>query len=123
MEHYLKDTLGVPKTNIQTLYDKDASRSGIIEGIRSLTNNPSIKRHSPILIFYAGHGNESPAPQGWESQRSKIQMIVPQDYHTGKEGKRVHGIPDRSIGVLLEKLAEAKGDNIVCSIMKAAGLH
>ncbi|KAG8755819.1 hypothetical protein FRC14_003630 [Serendipita sp. 396] len=113
VKRYLTLKLRVPEKNVQTLLDKQATRSNIIDGIRGLANNPLISHNDPILIFYAGHGTEAPSPNGWYAQRSKVQSIVPQDYGEIKGGKRVHCIPDRSIGILLQELANAKGDNIV----------
>ncbi|KAG8754566.1 hypothetical protein FRC14_004946 [Serendipita sp. 396] len=112
MKCYLRDKLCVPEANIRTLLDTQATRSDIIKGIRELTNNPSITRNDPILIFYAGHGTEATPPKDWDAEQSKIEMIVPQDYRMMKDGKRVHCIPDLSIGILLEDLANAKGNNI-----------
>ncbi|KAG8836256.1 hypothetical protein FRC18_011647, partial [Serendipita sp. 400] len=112
MECYLTAKLRVPRMNIQTLLDGQATRSNIIKGIQELTDNPSITRNDPILIFYAGHGTEAPSPKGWEAEQSKIEMIVPQDYRATKDGKRVGCIPDRTIGILLQQLANAKGNNI-----------
>ena len=64
------------------------------------------------MIYYAGHGTEASAPPAWETGGSKIQMILPQNY-SAESGSEVHGIPDRTIGTLLEDLAQEKGDNIV----------
>ena len=49
---------------------------------------------------------------GWEAGGSKVQMILPQNY-SAEEGSEVYGIPDRTIGALLNDLAKEKGDNIV----------
>ncbi|PVF91812.1 hypothetical protein CPB86DRAFT_279897 [Serendipita vermifera] len=109
---YLIEDLGVPEDNIRTLIDEEAIRTDIIKGIRWLIEHPSIRRNDPILIFFAGHGGEGPAPERWPAQRSKVQYIVPHDYLIEKEGEKVHGIPDLSIAALLNELANIKGDNI-----------
>ncbi|PVF95476.1 hypothetical protein CPB86DRAFT_711190, partial [Serendipita vermifera] len=113
VKDYLIDDLGVPGDNIKTLIDEEATRADIIKGIRWLIEHPSIHRNDPILIFFAGHGGEGPAPEGWPARRSKVQYIVPHDYLTEREGEKVHGIPDLSIAELLNELAITKGDNIV----------
>ncbi|PVF92206.1 hypothetical protein CPB86DRAFT_744545, partial [Serendipita vermifera] len=110
---YLTGDLKVPKDNIKTLKDEKATRIDIIKGIRWLIENPSIRRDDPILIFFAGHGGEGPAPVHWDARRSTVQFIAPHDYLTGKGRQRVHGIPDLSIARLLTELAMAKGNNIV----------
>jgi hypothetical protein len=43
-----------------------------------------------------------------------MQMLVPQDYRKIIEGQKVYGIPDRTIGELVNGIADEKGDNIVC---------
>ncbi|KAG8816674.1 hypothetical protein FRC17_000221 [Serendipita sp. 399] len=117
VERYLKEKLRIPGRNIATLVDKQATRANIIKGIKSLASNSIIKPGDPILIFFAGHGSEAPAPQDWHAHRGKVQLIIPHDYHMNVRTKgretRVCGIPDRALGALLEDLAEAKGDNIV----------
>ncbi|PVF95475.1 hypothetical protein CPB86DRAFT_711236 [Serendipita vermifera] len=110
---YLTDDLKVPEDNIKILRDEKAIRAEIIKGIRWLIDDPSIRQDDPILIFFAGHGGEGPAPVRWDARRSTVQFIVPHDYLTEKEGKKVHGIPDLSIARLLTELATAKGNNIV----------
>lgn len=67
----------------------------------------------PILIYYAGHGGTLPAPPRWDSgSGAKIQTIVPQDYNPTK-GEEVYPIPDRTIGGLIDGIADKKGNNIV----------
>ena len=71
-------------------------------------------RSDPILFYYAGHGSEIYAPEGWQcgGPGSKVQVLVPQDY-CSENGLEVPGIPDRTIRFLLDKIAHSKGDNIV----------
>ncbi|KAG8836257.1 hypothetical protein FRC18_011648 [Serendipita sp. 400] len=110
---FLTEKLGVPEINIQTLHNEEATESNITKGIRGLATNPSITRNDPILIFYAGHGSETAAPEDWESQRAKIQLIVPIDHHAKKDNSEKGCISDRTLNRLLEELAKAKGDNII----------
>jgi Caspase domain len=110
---YLETSLGVPTSQIKTLFNKEATRDAIIESLRDLATNNSINRGDPILIYYAGHGSTSEAPDGWESGGSDIQILVSHDTLCDSDNNRVFGIPDRTIGVLLEEIAQKKDDNIV----------
>ncbi|KDQ61082.1 hypothetical protein JAAARDRAFT_67479 [Jaapia argillacea MUCL 33604] len=112
MKAYLEEDLGVPETQIRFLRDAEATRRAIIQQINDLIADQRIRRGDPILIFYAGHGGEADAPDGWEAGDSKIQMLVPVDFKTTVDEQVVHGIPDRTIGALLSRLAEEWGDNI-----------
>ena len=110
---YLETSLGVPTSQIKTLFNKEATRDAIIASLRDLGNNASINRGDPILIYYAGHGSTAEAPAGWEAGGSHIQILVSHDTLCDSH-KKVFGIPDRTIGVLLEQIAQEKDDNIVC---------
>jgi hypothetical protein len=119
VERYLREDLIVPPGNIKTLSDNKATRFDIIKAFKSLTNDSSIQRGQPIFIFFAGHGGQGRAPEGWISRDSKVQFIVPHDYHTERKGEMIRGIPDLSINRLLTDLAIAKGDNIVRLLFKS----
>ncbi|KIJ56327.1 hypothetical protein M422DRAFT_239548 [Sphaerobolus stellatus SS14] len=110
---YLLNNLHVPKENIRLLLDHQAQRKIILEAFRALQKDTRIKRGDAIIIFYAGHGMEREAPEGWESgdPNNKIQMLVPCDFNP-KARSPIHGIPDRTIGTLLEGLSEKNGNNI-----------
>lgn len=110
---YLVNELKVPEGQIVNLRNSEASRTAIIDGFNKLRDHPDIKVDDPILIYYAGHGGTLPAPPGWESgSGAKIQTIVPQDYNP-TEGEEVYPIPDRTIGGLIDGIANKKGNNIV----------
>jgi len=113
VKEYLEKDLGVPPSQIRYLHDEDATRAAIIKEFRDLQDNPLVRYGDPIFIFYAGHGGETDAPQGWEAGDSKIQMLIPYDFRTEIDGREVLGIPDRTINTLLAGLAQKKGDNIV----------
>ena len=114
MESYLTDTLKVPADQIRILRNREATRSAIIKAFTDLQNDSRIREGDAIVIFYAGHGGETKAPSGWESEGNKTQYICPCDIKTkDKNGNDIHGIPDRTLASLLNKLAKAKGDNIV----------
>jgi len=68
----------------------------------------------PILIYYAGHGGLADTPMSWEAwSTSKITLLVPYDHSSPLvDGNPIHGIPDRTLRVLLSQLVIVKGDNI-----------
>ena len=91
-----------------------ARRAAILHEINALTTDDRIQRGDPILIFYAGQGSTAPTPKGWESAGPKIQLLLPPRFSLReRKGQKVYGIPDRTLDVLLGRLASAKGDNIV----------
>lgn len=95
------------------LINKAASRDAILEAIRSFKDDARINFGDPIFIFYAGHGSQIEAPPGWETGgRHRIQALVPYDCCSTR-GLEVLCIPDRTIGALLEDIADRKGNNIV----------
>ncbi|KIM41893.1 hypothetical protein M413DRAFT_445103 [Hebeloma cylindrosporum] len=103
----------VPRAQIILLTDKAASRSSIISTLDGLSTDPRIQPGDPILFYFAGHGSEIDPPKGWEcgGPNGKIQVLVPQDY-CSEADRKIPGIPDRTIGFLLDKIAHTKGDNI-----------
>ena len=113
MRDYLLTNLRVPESQIRILLDDKAKRADIIKAFSDIEADDRIKKGDPILIFFAGHGDETNAPPGWPSGDvdNQIQMIIPKDYSTGSNP--VHGIPDISLAVLLNKIANRHGDNIV----------
>ena len=112
---FLQKQLGVPSSQIRNLRDSGATRAAIIDGIEAFSLNEEIKKGDPILIYYAGHGGSADTPTGWESGGTgKIELLIPYDHSSSLEdGNPKHGIPDRTLGVLLSQLAIEKGDNIV----------
>ena len=114
IKDWLLNRLGVPESNIRTLQNGAATRSAIIQALKDLSTNVKIKRDDPILIYYAGHGSEAPAPKEWNWDTDMIQMILPCDYGRKSESNRaVPAIPDRTLGVLISQIAQEKGNNIV----------
>ncbi|KAG9121488.1 hypothetical protein FRC07_002546, partial [Ceratobasidium sp. 392] len=110
---YLREYLDIPDDHIAEIYNEKATRAGIIQAFRNLCDDERIEKDDAILIFYAGHGGEVEAPEGWETDGQKIQGLIPYDVRTlDITGRIVEIIPDRTVGSLLEDLAEAKGDNI-----------
>ncbi|CAE7190755.1 unnamed protein product [Rhizoctonia solani] len=111
MYGFLRSDLSVPESRITRLTNEQATRSGIINAMRSLCKDPTIKRFDPIIIFYAGHGCEVESP--FENYREKAQCLVPWDMgRQGMGGHPVSPIPDYTISTLLDELASKKGNNI-----------
>ncbi|KAG8717058.1 hypothetical protein FRC08_008264 [Ceratobasidium sp. 394] len=116
MQEFLTTDLRVPPNHITNLRDSQATREGIIQAFRRIRDDPRIHKGDPILIFYAGHGGLGTAPPEWKKKYGydEIQVIFPYDYNLALPGSKelVNCIPDRTIGMLLNELAAAKGDNI-----------
>ncbi|RXW14955.1 hypothetical protein EST38_g10900 [Candolleomyces aberdarensis] len=113
IRNWLISDFSVPPSQIKDLRDKEATRNAIIEALKGLATDERIQRDDPILIYYAGHGTEAPAPKRWRWDSPQIQMIAPWDFKRRDGSSRItQGIPDRTLGVLLTKLAAEKGNNI-----------
>ncbi|KAH9477071.1 hypothetical protein JR316_0010987 [Psilocybe cubensis] len=94
------------------LTNEAATRIAIIDALKSLKADKRINPGDPILIVYAGHGTQIEAPSGWETGGEHlIQALVPFDC-CSTTGLEIPCIPDRTIGALLESIAETKGNNI-----------
>ncbi|KZV62921.1 hypothetical protein PENSPDRAFT_230202 [Peniophora sp. CONT] len=110
---YLRAELNVPDHQIVNLRDEDATREAIIRGVRAFSEWRTIRKGDPIVIYFAGHGSTSDAPEGWHVGSQKISLIVPHDasgyLDDDPEDLVKHAIPDRTFGALLHDLAE--GDN------------
>ena len=103
---YLEEHLGVPRSQIHLLLDAEATRSAIIQAFNNLVADQRIQRGDPILIFYAGHGSEVDPPKHWEAGSTKIQMLILHNFGINVDGRVIYGILDRTIGVLLARVAE-----------------
>jgi hypothetical protein len=65
-------------------------------------------------VYYGGHGSRTVAPDSLPSTDGKIETMVPHDERAkNAQAEIIHGIPDRTIDVLLSNLATAKENNIV----------
>lgn len=112
VEVYLESKLSVPKSQITSLRNERATRSAIIQAFRALKDDDRIDYGNPILIYFAGHGGQATAPEGWPCS-GKVQMIIPYDCGCQFGGEIVHGIPDLTIAWHLKRIADKKGNNIV----------
>ncbi|PSR72747.1 hypothetical protein PHLCEN_2v11442 [Hermanssonia centrifuga] len=115
--------LEVPQENVLVLTGQRATREAIITKFQEhLIDNPKIKRGDPILFHFSGHGSRKPAPKGWKviedeeeegEMRRKVEIIIPWDEGLEDDaGRKICGIPDRTIGALISKVAKLHGDNI-----------
>ncbi|KZV62922.1 hypothetical protein PENSPDRAFT_692082 [Peniophora sp. CONT] len=111
VEEYLRTELNVPGHQIVNLHDHAATRDAILRELRALCAHETIREGDPILIYFAGHGATTKAPEGWITGRKKIPFIVPHDCLVGADnGKRVYPIQEETLGELLRELSEQKGD-------------
>ncbi|KAG8761907.1 hypothetical protein FRC12_009271 [Ceratobasidium sp. 428] len=116
IKDFISTDLRVPDDHIINLRDEQATREEIIKAFGRLRDDPRIHKGDPILIYYAGHGGKREAAAEWKEKYGyeEIQVIFPHDYNTLLSGSEElkNCIPDRTIGMLLNELAEAKGNNI-----------
>ncbi|KAI9461121.1 caspase domain-containing protein [Boletus coccyginus] len=113
--NFLTEVLSVPLSQIVFLADEEATRQEIVNQFNQfLIENEDIQRNDAIIFFFAGHGSQLVAPQGWLTDSNKIETLCSHDYRTtGDDGKEILGISDRAIDALMRRLAFEKGDNIV----------
>ncbi|PCH38923.1 hypothetical protein WOLCODRAFT_140997 [Wolfiporia cocos MD-104 SS10] len=113
-EAFLLENLGVPKRNIRSLHNEAATRGAILGAIDDhLFKNEEIVKGDVMIVFFAGHGSQVPAPECWTPQGSEVETIRPYDEGMQKDGTLVYGIPDRTIAILMAQLSRRKGDSIV----------
>lgn len=119
MEDLLINDFNVPRSNVLVLLNKAATRQNILGSIQThLLHNPYIEQGDAMIIFFAGHGNRVPVPEGWFSSDDKIETICPHDEGMkDMDGEPIPGIPDRTINDLIRRIAETKGNNIVSAVM------
>ncbi|KAF8988246.1 caspase domain-containing protein [Cyathus striatus] len=119
---FLVNKLQVPKQNIISLRDEEATRNKIIGGFHQLRDNTDIKKdEAAIVIYYAGHGSRIAKPKEWGDDwitlDDQIEILCPSDIWTPNpnangEDVIIEGISDRSISVMLNQISSEKGDNI-----------
>ena len=115
MVDFLESYLSVPSSHIRVLKGSEATRQNILNAFQQhLTANPEIKDGDPMVFFFAGHGQHTPAPKGWTTDDGMVESICPWDQTLVDEKGRnpVYGIPDRTVWALFHELAHLKGNNI-----------
>jgi len=124
IKHWLVHHLCVPRHQIRTLFDGEATTANIENAFTShLLDNPAIERGDAILIYWAGHGSSLLAPRSISGSLSargygRIDVLVTYDHDTKSPSGsgRISGISDRSMFTMMRALAVAKGDNITLAL-------
>ncbi|KAJ2917023.1 hypothetical protein MD484_g3429, partial [Candolleomyces efflorescens] len=101
---YLKDTLLVPRDQITTLYNSEATKERITQALRDLSQKTSVAPDAPIIIYLASHTGV----RHIEGTDKKEMYLVP---HCGAE--KDARISYDSIVDMIGHIAENKTDNIV----------
>jgi Caspase domain len=114
MRRWLTNDLHVPRDHICMLTDSKATKGAIEDAFMShLVNNPSIMTGDSIIIYFAGHGSSSIAPDRWQNRNPlHVEMLCPYDHGMRVRGGRVAGLTDWSVYAMISELSEVKGDNI-----------
>jgi hypothetical protein len=118
---------------ITTLLDEQATGSAVLAALKDMIESPDIEQNAPLLFYFSGHGSQFAyttvcAPDGHADTAECIVLYdavalpdqkplsVPLDHQHGEPSVRSQredqAIPDRTIGALLRRLAQAKGNNI-----------
>ncbi|KAF9050109.1 caspase domain-containing protein [Panaeolus papilionaceus] len=115
VNHWLVDELKVPPDQIHKLLDSQATKQRIEDAFMDhLVNNPCIEKGDAIVIYFAGHGSSTMAPEGWfeDSSTGDVQMLCTYDFDTKSPQGRITGISDRSFHAMIAELSAFKGNNI-----------
>lgn len=114
MRRWLMNDLHVPRDHICMLTDSKATKGAIEDAFMShLVNNPSIMTGDSIIIYFAGHGSSSIAPERWQGGNpSHVEMLCPYDQGIRVRAGRIAGLTDWSVYAMINELSGAKGDNI-----------
>jgi hypothetical protein len=112
---------GVPESRIRIMKGEEVTLEAMKKAIGSLETEAEIRRDDPILITFSGHGNCTAAPEGWPTGASggKVHFLCPYDFRMeGNEDYRVgQGLLGIVLSRLLTNIANAKGNNIVSSMI------
>jgi hypothetical protein len=112
VQGYLVDHLQVPLDNIVLLTDAKATRRAILDALQNhFIANSSILPGDAMLFYFAGHGSQCVAPDGWTTDDGMVETISPHD-ENDMSTPNICGIPDRTLSAILRKTAEARGNNI-----------
>ncbi|KAJ7167146.1 caspase domain-containing protein [Mycena crocata] len=117
IKNCLHQILGpAPPSAIRCLTNSEATRSAIISAFRThLIGNSAIQRGDAIVVFFAGHGSQVPAPDDWEAPDGSVETLCPVDQglpDRQREHRFIPGIPDVTLNALFHILASVKGNNI-----------
>ncbi|KIK62683.1 hypothetical protein GYMLUDRAFT_242330 [Collybiopsis luxurians FD-317 M1] len=123
VKKFVEEKLGA-QGRVEMLLNDQAKRIDIIRSLESLAHPVAEEdKGRPILIFYAGHGGENTPPKGWEAggPTQKVQNIIAWDTKVEVDGPNLdkitfednnYPIPDRTLGALIDQIAEARDGHI-----------
>ncbi|THV05008.1 hypothetical protein K435DRAFT_648091 [Dendrothele bispora CBS 962.96] len=117
IKHWLVNDLKVPRSQVITLLDEQASLDSIEASLRHhLLNNDKIQTGDAILIYFAGHGSSVRTPSDWvddeTAANARVEVLCPYDHETKTADGRVAGISARAMHTFLRDLSSRKGNNI-----------
>ncbi|KAF5370581.1 hypothetical protein D9758_001827 [Tetrapyrgos nigripes] len=121
IKHWLVDHLKVPKQNVISLLNEQATLSRIEATLRShLLNNDNIQKGDAILIYFAGHGSTVKTPDDWvegeTDTTARVEVLCSFDHETKTSEGRVAGISARAMQAFLHELSSKKGNNITLMV-------
>ncbi|RXW25380.1 hypothetical protein EST38_g462 [Candolleomyces aberdarensis] len=114
---YLEDTLLVPRDQIVTLHNSQATKERIIEELEALSRKASVAQDAPIIIYFASHSFVADNKRAYlVPHASKVHRQTP-SYNRSK-GEDDSTLADAyisydSIVDILRCIAEQKTDNII----------
>jgi hypothetical protein len=117
VKHWLVDHLNVPKHNVVTLFNEQATLHSIQTALHShLLNNHNIEKGDAMLIYFAGHGSSVKTPDDWIEDgvvdaTARVEVLCPFDHETRTNDGRVAGISARAMHAFLRQLSSRKGNN------------
>ncbi|RXW25376.1 hypothetical protein EST38_g465 [Candolleomyces aberdarensis] len=114
---YLEDTLLVPRDQIVTLHNSQATKERIIEELEALSRKASVAQDAPIIIYFASHSFVA------DNNRAYLVPHAPKIHRQTPSYSRSRGEDDSaladayisydSIVDILRRIAEQKTDNII----------
>jgi hypothetical protein len=118
-KQYLEEYLLVPRSQIRTLYDSEATRNKIEEELKSLGHRGSVTEDAPIVIYFAGHSflreeDECTYLVPHLPRRGEVPIKDKEESETRPED---YFLPYSVIVDLLRHVAEEKTDNIVRTLL------
>ncbi|CAE6526580.1 unnamed protein product [Rhizoctonia solani] len=119
MLKYFMD-FGLPHNRFTCLLDEDATQEEVLDAFENhLINNPDIKPHDPLVVYFVGRGCCIEAPVGWQTTDGKLEIILSHDTKTRYYYERPSdSLVDPAFTHLLHKISYERG-NIITSILES----
>jgi hypothetical protein len=114
---YLEDTLLVPRDQVVTLLDAEATKARIVDELEALSHRPSVEQNAPIIIYFATHSFMQ------ATSKDIITYLVPHDAvekpdpYSNQQAVQAAYIQYNTIRDLIQRIAAEKTDNIVSPII------